>query len=112
MNKCSFCGSEDIAIITEESKITEVCDMCGKSVTYDRIKVGKKGIQTYIETINYAFKLAKQPKVMVAAAGKRRLTLLNTLYALNSNTIVLEWKQQQTELGGLELSVILKEMKG
>ena len=48
---------------------------------------------------------------MVTAAGKRRLMLLDTMYMMNPGIEVLEWKQQQTELGGLELRMILKVME-
>jgi len=48
--------------------------------------------------------------VMITAAGKRRLTLLDALYALNGRVKIIGWNQQQTELGGLELRVILERM--
>ena len=109
INTCIYCGSEDINLVeTSENKITEICNSCGEKVTYDRIKIARRGKQTYIAAINYALKLVKQPKVMVTAAGKRRLLLLDTMYMMNPSVEVLEWKQQQTELGGLELRMILK----
>ena len=109
MNKCIYCNSEDINLVeTAENKITEICFSCGKEIVYDRIRVANKGKQTYIASINYALRLVKQPKVMFSAAGKRRLMLLDTIYIMNYGIEVLEWKQQLTELGGLELSVILK----
>ena len=112
MNKCIFCDSEDINIIeTKENEITETCNACGEKITYDRIKVARKGKQTYISTINYALKLVKQPKVMITAAGKRRLVLLDAIYMMNPSIEILDWKQQQTEFGGLELRVILREVK-
>lgn len=112
MNNCIYCGSEDINLVeTAENKITETCNTCEEKITYDRIRVASKGKQTYITSINYALKLVKQPKVMFSAAGKRRLMLLDTIYTMNPGIEVLEWKQQQTELGGLELRVILKAVE-
>ena len=112
MNKCSFCDSENVSVVeTKENKITETSNSCREKITYDRIKVASRGKQTYIAAINYALKLIKQPKVMICAAGKRRLILLDTIYVMNPGVEVLEWKQQQTELGGLELRVILKVVK-
>jgi len=109
MNKCIYCNSKNIDITeTAENKITEVCNDCGEKITYDRVKVGKRGKQTYIATINYALRLVKHPKVMITATGRRRLILLDTVYAMNPGIEVLDWKQQQTELGGLELRMILK----
>lgn len=108
-NKCIFCDSEDINLVEiAENKISEVCFSCGKKIIYDRIKVAKKEKETYITSINYALKLVKQPKVMFSAAGKRRLMLLDTIYIMSYGIEVLEWKQQQAELGGLELRVIWK----
>ena len=37
--------------------------------------------------------------------------LLDIIYVMNPGVEVLEWKQQQTELGGLELIVISKVME-
>ena len=110
-NTCIYCNSEDINLVeTAENKITETCNACGKEIIYDRIKVGRRGKQTYIESISYALNLMKQPKVMIVAIGKRRLILLDVMYVMNLSVEVLEWKQQQTELGGLELRMILKEI--
>jgi len=109
MNHCVYCGSEDVEIKEKaENKILEVCSVCGEELIYDRIKVGKKAKQSYIGAVIYALDAQKQPKVMITAAGKRRLTLLDALYALNGRVKIVEWNQQQTELGGLELRVILK----
>lgn len=111
-NTCIYCDSKDVNLVeTAENKITETCNSCGKEITYDRIKVGRRGKQTYIETINYALNLVKQPKVMIAATEKRRLILLDVIYMMNPIVKVLEWKQQQIELGGLELRMILKRVK-
>lgn len=111
-NKCIYCSSEDISVTeTAENKITEICFSCGKEIIYDRIRVASKGKQTYITSINYALKLVKQPKVMFSVAGKRRLILLDMIYTMNPGIEVLEWKQQLTELGGLELRVILKAVE-
>ena len=108
-NTCIYCNSEDINLVeTAENKIIETCNSCEKEIIYDRIKVGRRGIKTYIEAINYALNLVKQHKVMITGIGKRRLTLLDTVYAMNPKVKVLEWKQEQTELGGLELRMILK----
>ena len=110
-NTCIYCNSKDINLVeTTKNKITETCNSCKKEITYDRIKVGRRGKQTYIEAINYALNLMKQPKVMIVATGKRRLTLLDTIYMMNLSVEVLEWKQQQTESGGLELRMILREI--
>ena len=112
MNRCVFCGSEDVEIKEKaENKILEVCNLCGREVVYDRIKVGKRGKQSYIGAVIYALESEKQGKVMITAAGKRRLTLLDALYMLNSRARVIEWSQQRTELGGLELRVILGGLK-
>ena len=109
MNKCIYCSSDNLEVIeTTENNVIETCNSCGKTITYDRIKVGRRSKQTYIESINYALKLVKQSKIMVCAAGRKRLMLLDVLYMMNQSVEVLEWKQQQTELGGLELRVILK----
>ena len=111
MNHCVYCGSEDIEIKEKaENKILEICSVCGEELIYDRIKVGKKAKQSYISAVIYALEAQKQPKVMITAAGKRRLTLLDALYRLNSRVKVVEWNQQQTELGGLELRVILEKI--
>ncbi len=112
MNCCVYCGSEDVEIKEKaENKILEICNICGKELIYDRIKVSKKAKQSYIGAVIYALEAEKQPKVMITAAGKRRLTLLDALYRLNSRVKVVDWNQQQTELGGLELRVILN-LKG
>ena len=111
MNHCVYCGSQAIEIKEKaENKILEVCNICDKELIYDRIKVGKKAKQSYIGAVIYALEAEKQPKVMITAAGKRRLTLLDALYALNGRVKIIEWGQQQTELGGLELRVILERM--
>ena len=61
MNKCIYCNSEDISVIeTAEKKLTETCNSCGEKITYDRIKVARRGKQTYIAAINYALNLVKQ----------------------------------------------------
>ncbi len=110
MNRCIYCGSKDIYLKeTEENKVTEICWECGKEVIYDRVRVGKKLKYYYISAVMYALKAAKQPKVMITAAGKRRLTLLDALYMLNSKIEIIEMRQLQTELGGLELRIILKK---
>ncbi|OQX50648.1 MAG: hypothetical protein B5M53_12055 [Candidatus Cloacimonas sp. 4484_209] len=84
MNHCVYCGSQDIEIKEKaENKVLEVCSVCGEELIYDRIKVGKKSKQSYIGAVIYALEAQKQPKVMITAAGKRRLTLLDALYALN-----------------------------
>jgi len=111
MNHCVYCGSQDVEIKEKaENKILEICSVCGRELIYDRIKVGKKAKQSYIGAVIYALEAEKQPKVMITAAGKRRLTLLDALYALNGRVKIIEWNQQQTELGGLELRVILERM--
>jgi len=111
MNHCIYCGSEDVEIKEKaENKVVEVCSLCGREIVYDRIKVGKRGKQSYIGAVIYALEVENQKKVMITAAGKRRLTLLDALYMLNSRVKVVEWSQQQTELGGLELRVILERM--
>ena len=111
MNHCVYCGSQDIEIKEKaENKVLEVCSVCGEELIYDRIKVGKKSKQSYIGAVIYALEAQKQPKVMITAAGKRRLTLLDALYALNGRVKIIGWNQQQTELGGLELRVILERM--
>lgn len=50
---------------TAENKIAEICNSCRGKITYDRIKVARKGKQTYIATINYGLNLVKHLKVMV-----------------------------------------------
>lgn len=112
MNKCIYCDSEDIDLTeTADNKVIETCNTCGEKVTYDRIRVGRRSKQSYIEAINYALKLVKQSKIMVCAAGRRRLMLLDVVYMMNHCVEVLQWKQQQTELGGLELRLILKAVE-
>jgi len=109
-NRCVYCGSKDVYIKeTEENKVSEICWECGKEIVYDRVRVGKKAKYYYISAVMYALKAARQPKVMITAAGKRRLTLLDALYMLDSKVEVIELAQLQTELGGLELRVILKK---
>lgn len=113
MNKCIYCSSDNLEVSERtESNVIETCNSCGKTITYNRIRVGRKSKQSYIEAINYALKLVKQDKIMVCAAGRKRLILLDVLYIVNLGVDVLEWKQQRTELGGLELSVILKMVEG
>ena len=111
-NKCTFCDSEDISLEeTSERQIRETCNSCKSSISYDRIKVGSKAPRDYIEAINHALILEKQQKVMITGVGKRRLTILDVLYKMNTSVRIVDCKQQQTELGKLELRLILEELK-
>lgn len=81
MNKCIYCSSNNLDVSERtESKVIESCNLCEKAITYDRIKVGRKSKQAYIEAINYALKLVKQSKIMVCAAGRKRLILLDVFF--------------------------------
>lgn len=111
-NRCTSCGSEDITTVeTQEREITETCNNCQTIISYDRIKVGSKAPRDYIEAINHALILEKQQKVMITGVGKRRLTILDALYKMNTSVRIVDCKQQQTELGKLELRLILEELK-
>ena len=109
-NKCVFCGSKSLYISEpDERTIKETCEWCNREIIYDRIKVGRKERRSYITAVVYALGTKEQKKVMLTAAGRRRLVLLDTLNDLNSGIEVIEWKQQETDLGGLEFRAILKE---
>jgi hypothetical protein len=108
-NTCTYCGSSNIEINdTDTDKVIETCHDCEKEYEYYRIRIGKKGKTAYIGALGYELFLKNRQKVMVSAAGKRRLILLNVVHSMDEDSVeIVSMKQQTTELAALELDVIL-----
>jgi len=114
MNKCTSCDSENIEIKILQNDnnphhtyIKEICNSCEQSITYDRIKVAKRGVTTYTSAIVHALKTKKQKKVMISATGSRKETQLAVILHIQSIVEPINWNLRRTKQQGVELNVIL-----